>query len=66
METFVVRIYAGDGPGLEAVDPIELRGVASHVASGRGCSFHSADALIAFLADPQRGEGIDEEAATGG
>lgn len=66
METFVVRIYPGDQLDDGQVNRIELRGVASHVASGRGLSFHSAEALIAFLVDPQRGEGIGGEAPAGG
>lgn len=71
METFVVRVYPDDDParahvtgepGTSAVESAaELRGVASHVATGRSVSFHTVDALVGFLVDPQGGEGIGEE-----
>ncbi len=78
METFVVRVYPDDDParaqvtgepGAGAVESAleseaALRGVVSHVATGRSVSFHTADALVGFLVDPQGGEGIGEEPLT--
>ncbi|HEX6578521.1 MAG TPA: hypothetical protein VF082_09135 [Jiangellaceae bacterium] len=58
MDTFVLRLFpvgGGEGP--------MLRGVVSRVASGHSVNFHSVDELVAFLVDPLRGEGIDEERA---
>lgn len=48
-------VGGGEGP--------VLRGVVSQVASGHSVKFHSVDELVAFLVDPLRGEGIDEERA---
>lgn len=71
METFVVRVYPDDDParaqvtGDAVTEALEsaaaLRGVVSHVATGRSVSFHTVDALVGFLVDPQGGEGIGEE-----
>ena len=54
----MVRLFPVGG-----VEGPELRGVVSRVASGRSAHFHSVQVLGAFLADPLRGEGIDEEPA---
>jgi hypothetical protein len=56
VDTFVVRVFPVDGGESE-----HLRGIVSRVASGRSMTFTSADELMAFLVDPHRGEGIDEE-----
>lgn len=63
METFVVRVYPGRdfAASADEVDRV-LRGVVSHIATGRSISFHTAEALVGFLVDPLRGEGIDEGA----
>jgi hypothetical protein len=56
VDTFVVRVYpAGEE------EPDRLRGIVSQVASGQSTIFRSADELLAFLVDPLRGRGIDEE-----
>ena len=54
----MVRLFPVGG-----VEGPELRGVVSRVASGNSALFHSVEELAAFLADPLRGEGIDEEPA---
>ena len=57
MDTFVVRVLVGAEPGAD-----RLRGVASHVATGRELTFSDAEALLAFLADPRSGgEGVGEK-----
>lgn len=57
MDTFVVRVLVGAEP-----DTDRLRGVASHVATGRELTFSDAEALLAFLADPHSGgEGVSEK-----
>jgi hypothetical protein len=52
VDTFVVRVLVGAEPGAD-----RLRGVASHVATGRELTFSDAEALLAFLADPPGGGG---------
>ena len=61
MDTFVVRVLVGAEPGAD-----RLRGVASHVATGRELTFSDAEALLAFLADPHSGgEGVGEKHHSG-